>query len=235
MALPETIRFIQPLPGIGQRQAYLTGNQPNLEGAEADFLYAAQPPFLSVAGIDYGFGYTIGFVSANGLGGAFNANEVIFINQDWMWTGLITRSPGDPPEFTVINGLANVPYLTSFPGSGTFQLFSITGYSEMAGKLAKFSYTSDTDQQYFIRMDQTNGLAVSNVAAPANAVVNKPGALTLRYILLEQTDDPTVRRKIPICQDGNPLYRNGGTINLQTVTGDKAFRITGRVGEKYSF
>lgn len=235
MALPTNVRFIQPLPGIGQRQVYLTGNQQNFDGAEPDFLYAAQPPILSVAGVDYGFAYSIGFVSTNATGGAFSKDELIVSNQYWTWAGILDIGGGADPAYSVLNGAPNIPVSAPGDGSGYFFLFSVTGYSEMAGKLAKFTYTSDTDAQYIIRMDATNGAAVNNTAAAANAVVNKPGALTLRYLLAEQTDDPTIRRKIPITQNGNPLYRNGGNITLQTVSGDKTFRITGRVGEKYSF
>ena len=235
MVLPSTIRFLGILPGIGQRQTYVTGNQNNTESAEPDFLYALQPPVLSVAGVDYGFAYVLGFISGNGAGGAIQDQEVILINQVWAWTGMVDRRDGEPPEYVRITGFPNVPYVFSGWGSGIFELFSAIGYSEMAGKLAKFSYTSDTDVQYIIRMDASNGAAVANTGAASSAVVNKPSALTLRYILLEQTDDPTVRRKIPITQSSNPLYRNGGTVTLETVTGNKSFRITGRIGEKYSF
>lgn len=235
MVLPSLIRFVQPLPGIGNRQVYVGGNQQNFDGAEPDFLYAMQPPLVRVGGIDYGFAYTVGFTSVASTGGEFQKDEIILINQFWGWAGLLDLENGSDPYYATLNGAPNIPVTAPGHGIGQFSLYSVVGYSDMAGKLAKFTYTSDTDVQYIIRMDATNGAAVNNTAAAANAVVNKPGALTLRYLLAEQTDDPTVRRKIPITQNGNPLYRNGGNITLQTVGGDKTFRITGRVGEKYSF
>lgn len=148
---------------------------------------------------------------------------------------MLTPLDGSPSGYTSIYGEALVPYQVSGNGIGQFTLFGFVGESELAGILAKYKYTTDTGSEYIIRMDGSNGSAIGNPAVGESEVVSKPGPLTLRYVLLEQVSNPAIRRKIVICSTGNQFYRVGGNVNLETIAGTVAFRVTGRVGEKFSF
>jgi hypothetical protein len=134
-----------------------------------------------------------------------------------------------------LSGLANVPVSAPYYGSGTFFVGGINGVNEMAGRLGKFIYTIDGGASYNIRMDLSNAATLQNPAAAESAVVNLPGSFRPRYLLCEQTDDRSIKRRIVVCNPGNANYLNGGSIQLETIAGSKPFIITGRVGEKASF
>lgn len=118
---------------------------------------------------------------------------------------------------------------------GVLILTSLIGRNDMAGVLGKYKYKSDVGTDYVIVMDKSNADTIGNEAAAADAIAAKPGALTLRYVLAQQTDNAKVRRKIVVGDVNNTKYKNGGTISLETIGGAKDFKITGRVGEKFSF
>lgn len=137
-------------------------------------------------------------------------------------------------------GLAGLPFQpVTFEEGYNYSLlmffFQSIGRNEMAGTLGKYNYVDDKGTNYVMRMDASNATAIGNTAAAADAVVNLPGRLRVRYLLAEQTDNPKVKRRIPVGAGSNTNYINGGTISLETVAGAKNFRITGRVGEKFSF
>lgn len=235
MALPTTIEYTNIQINVDDRRAYLNGAQPGIPAGEPDFLYTIQRPVLVVNGTSLTNAI---FLCASTLAErtlTFSRNDVILCNTSWALQGI--KYPNDEGEVLLrtLFGEANVPYLMPYDFLGTFIIKTLFGVSEMAGKLQKYTYTTDTGAQFTIRMDVTNATAVQNTVANQSTIVNKPGALSLRYILLEQSDDPTVRRKIFITNSSLGLYQNGGTVSLQTVTGEKLFRVTGRVGEKYSF
>lgn len=141
----------------------------------------------------------------------------------------------------------NEPFADTIPPNQTYTLpegytYSLIGFiegligvNEMAGTLGKYNYVADNGTTYVMLMDASNATAVGNAAAAADAVVSVPSRLKLRYILAQQTDNAKVRRKVPIGAVNNTRYINGGSIDLETVAGTKTFRITGRVGEKFSF
>lgn len=144
-------------------------------------------------------------------------------------TGLI-----EPWGYSAPGGVP-VTFEEGYSYSSLLFYFESIGVNELAGTLGKFNYVDDKGTTYVFRMDVSNAAAVGNTAAASDAVVNLPGRLRVRYLLAEQTDNAKVKRRIPIGAGGNTNYINGGTITLETVQGNKTFRITGRVGERFSF
>lgn len=159
------------------------------------------------------------------------------VDSSWYFIG--TKQNETTGEFALHFeiGFGNIPYTfpEGFDYYGAINCFTLRGGNPMAGLLTKITYTSDTGNTYVLVMDKSNAAAIGNAEAPAGSVVSLPGNLTPRYILLQQSDNPRIRRKIIAGTQGLSRYKDGGTVSLETVAGAKDFTVTGRVGEKYTF
>lgn len=112
---------------------------------------------------------------------------------------------------------------------------SLIGENDVAGALAKYTYTDDTGKNYVLLMDKSNADAIGNPAADPTAVVSMPNRLRPRHIWFLDTPTLRLKRKVIACKPDNGYYKNGGNVSLQAVGGDVTFKATGRVGEKASF
>ena len=104
------------------------------------------------------------------------------------------------------------------------------------GPRAVFVYTTDGGTAYNVTLDDSVSTAVGNPESSANnpslrASGRRP--FQLRYILCSLQSDPTVTKRVPICNPANLLFARdvAGVVDINSVT----WNITGRVGEKASF
>ena len=104
------------------------------------------------------------------------------------------------------------------------------------GPRAVFVYTTDGGTAYNVSLDDSVATAAGNPESSANnpairATGRRP--FQLRYILCSLQSDPTITKKVTVCNAANLLFARdvAGVININSVVWD----ITGRVGEKASF
>jgi hypothetical protein len=104
------------------------------------------------------------------------------------------------------------------------------------GPRAVFVYTTDGGTAYNVSLDDSVANAAGNPESSANnpsirATGRRP--FQLRYILCSLQSDPSVSKRVTICNAANLLFARdvAGVITINAVDWD----ITGRVGEKASF
>lgn len=234
MGLPESIRF--PLDySLGQGQfLFFKGAIDDRDDTIKNAFYKAGTPSYSINGVLREPAVTNLMWQA---AVAPKEGDTVLADCGWFTVGSRQNKETGLIEPYGYSAPAFVPY--TFPeGYNYSQLmffFELIGVNEMAGTLAKFTYTDDKGTSYVMLMDESNGDAVGNAKVANSSLVTIPGRLRLRYLLAEQTDNPKVKRRIAVGAPGNTNYINGGTITLETVSGSKTFRITGRVGERFSF
>jgi len=109
------------------------------------------------------------------------------------------------------------------------------GLGQYLGTRTAYVYTSDTADEYVVRLDDTlatlpgTGMVDFTTTSTASA---KPAGLTMRYVLW-QSSDGTYRKKIRCGTNDSSLYANDTSTAL-TIDGIAGFT-TGRVGEKVTY
>lgn len=103
------------------------------------------------------------------------------------------------------------------------------------GPRATFNYVTDSLETVAFVGDRSVGVAVGNTlpASPGRPISVNSKYLRARYVLVQQKDDPTVRKKIVIGSADNTLFA-GDSAQDVTING-VVFTTTGRVGESVSF
>lgn len=104
------------------------------------------------------------------------------------------------------------------------------------GRRGVFVYESDTGLSYNMRLDRSVAEAVGNDTATNASLPNMPASqqfpLRPRYILLEQQNDPSVKKRVIIGDIENALYQSNQP-SVVTING-VPFVVTTRVGERRS-
>ena len=103
------------------------------------------------------------------------------------------------------------------------------------GRRATFLYITDSLEEVAYTGDRSVGVAVGNTipANPGRPTSVNSRYLRGRYVLVQQKDDPTVRKRITIGSADNTLFA-GDSAQEVTING-VVFVTTGRVGEAVSF
>jgi hypothetical protein len=105
----------------------------------------------------------------------------------------------------------------------------------MAGSIKWFKYTSDSDDVYAIRMDESNGEAMGNAdfEATDSAIVNDlPRNIEPRYAIYRNVVSG-YQRKIIVCANDLTAATLPSTLTLKTDTGDLSFTLTYYRGEAF--
>jgi hypothetical protein len=98
-----------------------------------------------------------------------------------------------------------------------------------SGPRGWYRYVDDIGNVWAIFTDVD--LAEAGGLTPALIGTNeKPQRLQPRYLVAKSVAAPATNRRI-VCLANFDLYENGGVINIDS----EAFRVTGRVGEQYTF
>lgn len=104
------------------------------------------------------------------------------------------------------------------------------------GKRGVFVYQNDSSVSYNISLDRSVSLAVGNALSEIATlpIIRASGRrpISPRYLLLQQKDAPTVKKKAIICDLVNSLFLSSAASEV-TING-VVYVVTGRVGEKRS-
>jgi hypothetical protein len=107
----------------------------------------------------------------------------------------------------------------------------------MAGSLDTFVYSSDTGQEFLVRLDKTNAIAGGfALAVPSNITLPAlPNRIKMRVVNCRSASGVT--RRIAVGSVGSDIWKGiKRQVDLFIITGDTAkaypFTISSRVGEK---
>lgn len=110
---------------------------------------------------------------------------------------------------------------------------------QFLGQRGSFIYTSDTGEQYIIEMDATIGAITELGLVAANqtnagTLTSPPKRLTLRYVNWTGICDGRAVAKRLVANASGVAYSSGSSTPLD-IGGSSDGRVTGRVGEKFTF
>jgi len=104
------------------------------------------------------------------------------------------------------------------------------------GKRAVFTYQNDSSVAFNISLDRSVSLAVGNdLSTIATLPILRASGrrpIAPRYLLLQQKDSPTVKKKAIVCDLVNSLFLSSAA--SEVTINNIVYVVTGRVGEKRS-
>jgi hypothetical protein len=104
------------------------------------------------------------------------------------------------------------------------------------GKRGVFVYQNDSSVSYNISLDRSVALAVGNDLSTNAAfpILRASGRRPIapRYLLLQQKDAPTVKKKAIVCDLVNSVFLSSAP--TEVTINSIVYVVTGRVGEKRS-